>query len=277
MTEMTDYDRFFRSVIANIRYYGSDWVTNQRTDSIWPVVGPLFRGEGYNSAMSKRLARSVNRSARVLGNRVRWVVFSLCLSGCGKAPPVAEPVTLNIANRPEESVLFIDTAKSNRIIFVLESCISMHNKWAQLQHEMRLEIDSLAPGQFFNVIFLGDSKPHKFRDELVPASAENKHDAVEYIRAMELGDPTGLTSALKAAFAQKPETIYLLADGDFPDSEEALKLLGMLNEKKVVRLYTIAFTSRADDPEFYRWFQGIAVEHGGRFKHVESFDPERGI
>ena len=77
--------------------------------------------------------------------------------------------------------------------------------------------------------------------------------------------------ALELAFKQKPQLIFLLTDGDFPDNNAVLSRCRELNKDHTVKINTIAFVGDSDnDVEFMKVLTDIAKENGGLFKKVSQ-------
>ena len=106
------------------------------------------------------------------------------------------------------------------------------------------------------------------------ATPENKLKATNYLE--DKVTPRGETNpipGLELAFQQKPELIYLLTDGDFPDNNAVLKRITELNKDHKVKINTIAFVSEADtDTDFMKLLDKIAKENGGVYKFVKESD-----
>ena len=78
---------------------------------------------------------------------------------------------------------------------------------------------------------------------------------------------------LELAFKQKPQLIYLLTDGDFPDNKAVLDRIRNLNKEKMVRINTIVFIDVTNaDKAIVELMKQIASENGGVFKVVSQND-----
>jgi hypothetical protein len=83
--------------------------------------------------------------------------------------------------------------------------------------------------------------------------------------------------SLELAFAQKPELIYLLTDGDFPDNDAVIRLCRQRAGDGRTKINTIAFCAkealdRADTLEYIKMLKTIASDSGGRFRLVTNED-----
>ena len=52
---------------------------------------------------------------------------------------------------------------------------------------------------------------------------------------------------LRAAFGLRPDTIYLLTDGDFPEAKAVLDCIHGLNAEHRARINTVGFIDESDD------------------------------
>ena len=149
----------------------------------------------------------------------------------------------------------------------------MLNKFGTLRRELGNTIQGLRPIQSFNIVFFQEQGYSLFdRNGLVTANSENKLKAANYLEGRIT--PRGETNPIPGidiAFRQKPELIYLLTDGDFPDNGAVLQAIRSLNKDHKVRVNTIAFVSDADtDTQFTQLLQRIADENGGHYRYVKE-------
>lgn len=160
----------------------------------------------------------------------------------------------------------------DRIIFLCDNSGSILNKYATLRRQLSKAVAGLQRAQSFNLIFMGEADCTKFSPEPVKATAEDKQAADTFLE--DKVTPRGETNpilALETAFAQKPQMIFLLTDGDFPDNQAVMKRVTELNARHQIRINTVAFVSEADtDTDFVKLLQQIARENGGIYKHVNE-------
>ena len=159
---------------------------------------------------------------------------------------------------------------ARKIAFVCDASGSMLNKFSTLRRELSKTIQGLRPIQSFNMIFFQEQSCAALADTLVMATPENKVKAETFLE--DKVTPRGETNpipAIEKAFQSKPELIYLLTDGDFPDNDAVLKKIRELERQYKVKINTIAFVSDADtDTAFMKLLETIATETGGVYKHV---------
>lgn len=169
--------------------------------------------------------------------------------------------------------VFGNGGNARKITFICDSSGSMINKFASLKHELTRAISGLKPIQSFNVIFFSDGKAITFNEAgLVPATPENKAKAYKFLDDVTTTSTSDPIPGLEIGFRQRPELMYVLTDGDFPDNAKVLAKIRELNKPtdgKVVKVNTIAFVSDKDtDTQFLDMLSTVAKENGGIFKHV---------
>jgi hypothetical protein len=174
------------------------------------------------------------------------------------------------------------SGNARRVVYVCDATGTMLGlKFKLLQKQLYKAIDILKPIQGFNVVFFkgGDSNAewsNPFAEELVVANPQNKQRVRQFIDQFQVvGKGTNPLPALQAAFAQKPQLVYFLTDGEFNNVvgyEQVLAEVRRLNADKSVKVNTIAFMS--DDPKAEEALQKMARENGGRFVKVSDRDLE---
>lgn len=163
--------------------------------------------------------------------------------------------------------------EARRIIFLCDSSGSILNKFATLRRELLNEVDSLAGIQEFNIIFWAEQGPVLMEHKLVRADEQRNARATKFLDAVVTRGETNPVPGIEAAFAQKPELIYLVTDGDFPDNQAVINRIAALNKEHKVKVSTTAFVSEADtDTAFYGTLKRIAAENGGVYSRVEEKD-----
>lgn len=160
---------------------------------------------------------------------------------------------------------------THSIAFVCDASGSMMNKMVPLKNELKRTIDQLRVMQAFSVIFFADQKPQALAQQLVMASPDNKRKAYDFLQNVSTAGQTDPIPALDLAFKQKPQLIFFLTDGDFPDNNAVLTHVRKLNKDHTVKINTIAFVGDSDnDVEFIKILTDIAKENGGLFKKVSQ-------
>lgn len=166
------------------------------------------------------------------------------------------------------------SGNARRVVYICDASGTMMTVFPSVRAELRKALDVLKPIQAFNVIFFKDEQTMTVsRDGLLVANADNKRGAVEFAQAMSAAGLTDPLPAIRMAFAQKPELIYLLTDGfDNVDSFDAvIEEFRRLNRDRRVRVNAILIRS-AEAEQLEQVLRTIAEENGGRFRIVEKND-----
>jgi len=167
------------------------------------------------------------------------------------------------------------SGNAREVAYVCDSSGSMLNKFPSLKHELRRAIDVLKPQQSFSVIFFSDPerKPQSLGPALLPATPEIKRNAYKFLDSVSTSGSTDPLPGLELAFKQKPQLIYLLTDGDFPDNAAVLRRIRDLNRDKSVKINTIVFVDVSNaEKTIVDLMQQIARDNGGVFKVVSQND-----
>jgi hypothetical protein len=171
--------------------------------------------------------------------------------------------------------IFIDGGGARRIVFICDASGSMLVKFDTLRRELGNTVARLRPVQSFNIVFFQEHDALAFdRGGLVMATPETKLRVANFLAdGVVARGETFPIPAIELAFRQKPDLIYLLTDGDFPDNAVVLAKIRALNATSKVKVNTIAFISEADtDTAFMSLLQTIARENGGIYRCVKSSD-----
>lgn len=153
-------------------------------------------------------------------------------------------------------------------------------------------IDGLSVNTRFGIIHWSGSA-RVWKEVLVPASVEHRllakeyiQDRVDYGKAGPRGGRPGGTRhdyALEALFALRPETAFMLTDGNATrslgpgkfeviGSKELLAVVGngVETHGKTPRIHTIYYVTGKDDREEERMLRGLARKTGGKFRKQKA-------
>lgn len=148
-----------------------------------------------------------------------------------------------------------------------------------LKIELRKAVEVLVPSQAFNIIFFQKGQAEPLSQTLLVANGVNKSKSYKWLGDENVASNSDPLPALKLAFQQRVQLIYLLTDGAFDDNNVVVAELKKLNSGKRTRINTIAFFS-PDAPESDRKacedvLRTIASDSGGQFKVVLTTDLTR--
>ncbi len=145
----------------------------------------------------------------------------------------------------------------------------------RLKNEMVKCIEQLPENTRFSIVTFGTGAK-KWHDELIPASAKNKADAIDFANSMNPEGFTWTDTAVELAFEiEDANAFYLFSDGipqrgkkptgepDHIDRQEILEKIQQWNRTRKVKIYTIGL-GEADA----RFMAQIAEQNDGKFVAV---------
>jgi hypothetical protein len=170
--------------------------------------------------------------------------------------------------------VFGNGGNAKTIAFCCDSSGSMIDKFSNLKLELGKAIEGLRVVQQFSIVFFADGKVLSFEGgQLVFATPENKRKANKWLDDLTTTGQSDPIPGLEVAFRSKPELMYILTDGDFPNNGDVLKSVEKLNAGKRTRINTIAFVGSAQDEtseSFEKFLQTLAGQNGGKYKKVSQ-------
>jgi len=156
---------------------------------------------------------------------------------------------------------------AKRIVYVVDRSGSITDSMMYVKYELRRAIRSLDSTQSFYVIFFssGPAVPMP-SGKMVQATEANKMIAADFIDSIVPVGQTDPSEALKMAFAEKPEEIHLLTDGEF--DQKIVPLIDSLNRDKKVKVHTLCFLYQQGEAIL----QKIAANNNGKYKFISDTD-----
>lgn len=118
---------------------------------------------------------------------------------------------------PQPGIIHVPST-ANRIVFVCDASENMARPFNQIKTELKRTIQSLAPYQQFNLIFYqgGEAVGVYQTPSLVTSEAKSRaFGLIDRMRPRQGSDPR---VALEQAFAEEPDQIYLITDGNFTET-----------------------------------------------------------
>lgn len=138
--------------------------------------------------------------------------------------------------------------KGSKFVFIIDKSGSMqlpfrgHTRFSTACGHLVQFISGLTPNQEFQVIFYDDQHhPMPPINRLIVGNPSNKNLAIQWIQTQQSGGGTSPHASLQAALAMKPDTVWLLADGQF--NNEAALMNTIRNSGGNVMINTIAIAS----------------------------------
>lgn len=165
----------------------------------------------------------------------------------------------------------------NHFVYLVDSSGSMGEGFESARRELLASIQVLKPHQRFYVVFF-DAKPDYMRlgnssfDEprSVYATPENKAAVKRWAMRISMDRGRAPYEPLRFALKLRPDVIFLLSDGEFPQGIEEL----LQNENRVQNLFgdshpisivhTISYHSQEGENRMRR----IALQNHGQYRHI---------
>jgi hypothetical protein len=165
--------------------------------------------------------------------------------------------------------VFAETA-ARRVVYVLDGSGSMMNKFDVLRTAVDKAVAELKPTQLFNVVIMHEDEGVPFNKQAIPATDANKKLFSAYMKRTQPHGSSDPIPALRFAFAQNPDAIYFLTDGDFPNNNLVIFEMRRLNAANRTKVHTIAFMDRGE--EYERVLKVISEQNGGTFRFISDVD-----
>ena len=189
----------------------------------------------------------------------------------------ANPVVLHDPAAADKIEFFGIEGGGNHFVYLVDSSKSMGQAFPLARAELLRSIQALKSDQRFYVIFF-DAQSDYMRiadrgiDEpfSVSATAENKSALGDWAMRVEMDVGQAPYEALRFALNMKPDVIFLLSDGEFPEGIEALlatanQVENLFGERRYCSIvHTIAFHSQEGGARMQR----IAQQNGGQYRHI---------
>jgi hypothetical protein len=166
------------------------------------------------------------------------------------------------------------SGNAKRVVYICDGSGSMMDVFWRVRSELRKAVEVLKPLQAFNVIFFSDVDVVALnKTSLVMATPDNKRKAFDMSETMSAAGSTDPLPAIRMAFEQKPELIYVLTDGfeNAVSYDAVVDQFRRLNPEKKVRVNTILIRSTTN-PELEKVVRTIAAESGGVCKIIDRQD-----
>jgi uncharacterized protein YegL len=160
------------------------------------------------------------------------------------------------------------------VVFVLDTSASMRGgKIEAAKSELMRVIKELPKEVYFSVIAF-DGSIRVWQRDLVPATEQMKHIAVNVVLEQPLGPKTASYDALEAAFELNPEAIYFLSDGapvggKIDDPGEIVGTISGVNRVRRVSIHSVGVDTNIPSAAiFARFMKSLAESNWGVYKPV---------
>jgi hypothetical protein len=195
----------------------------------------------------------------------------------GKPPDEKAASGSMAAGVPWKSTYYGLPIYAARLVFVLDTSGSMSGgRILAAKRELCTAIASLPEGTYFNVLAF-DIGVWPWSDQLVPASANNKAEAMGWVQLRPLGSQTASYNALEAAFRFDAESIYFLTDGQpaggaIDNPVQIIEVLSRLNQTRRLTINSIGIGVGIPGPAnpFDLFLAGLASRNYGDYRRVDQ-------
>lgn len=165
----------------------------------------------------------------------------------------------------------------NHFVYLVDSSGSMGDGFESARSELLRSIEVLKPEQRFYVVFFDAESdymrladPTRDESQSVNATAANKSALSRW--AMRISKDRGKASydPLRFALRLRPDVVFLLSDGEFPQGIEDLlleenKVENLFGESKPIAIvHTISYHSKEGESRMRR----IAQQNQGQYRHI---------
>ncbi|HIL24442.1 MAG TPA: VWA domain-containing protein [Verrucomicrobia bacterium] len=180
--------------------------------------------------------------------------------------PVAIANLKMLHAKPEEGVSFFGTAsRGNKFVFIIDRSGSMSgNRLAAAKEELCGTLKGLKPTDQFMIYFFSDGAQAMPANAMLAGTPKNIQWATGWVRGRSTAGGTDPTEALKWCFNLRPDTVWLLTDGQFADGP-ALDAIAAGNRQLKARINTLAFHDKGGADILQR----IARENDGTYRFVK--------
>ena len=171
--------------------------------------------------------------------------------------------------KPEEGVSFFGTrSKGKRFVFVIDKSGSMNSqgRLGKAKRELIATLRSLNPDTRFMVYFFDHVAEPMPVTAMMAATPGNIAWAARWIEGRVVGGSTDPRDALRFTFNLKPDTVWLLTDGQFTDEDEVLSQIREANPQDAIRINTVAFKDKSGEAVLKQ----IAAENDGSYRFVQN-------
>ena len=180
--------------------------------------------------------------------------------------PVAVENLKMLHAKPEEGVSFFGTvSRGNKFVFIIDKSGSMSgNRLAAAKKELCSTLKGLKPTDKFMIYFFSDAAQAMPARAMLAGTPKNIQWATDWVRGRSVAGGTNPTQALSWCFNLRPDTVWLLTDGQFADGP-ALDAIAAGNRQLKARINTLAFHDKGGADILQR----IARENDGTYRFVK--------
>jgi hypothetical protein len=160
----------------------------------------------------------------------------------------------------QQTSFFGIRARGRRFVYVVDCSGSMDDgsRLLRAKNELRRSVMSLRNTQGFLIIFYNDRPLAMPGGILTTADASTKSQMLRWLSLIEAGGETDPRGAMTQALSLRPDAVYLLSDGEFPNG--TVEAIGKRNPRKIP-IHCIDLAGGTEGNHLQR----IARESGGQY------------
>jgi len=150
---------------------------------------------------------------------------------------------------------------------ILDTSGSMIDKIGEALREIGKAVGGLDEATRFNLLLAADGKVTAFRARPVPAAGATKVAARKFLEDATSAGVTDLLPAIESALARRPESLWVVTDGDMPDNKAFLAGVQRANRGRHTRLHLIVLGDPYDTAAYDKaraFAVQLASQHGGK-------------
>lgn len=164
---------------------------------------------------------------------------------------------------------------ARRVVFIIDTSSSMKGeRLVAAQRELIDAVQGLTENVCFSIVAF-DTFPRAWQPSLVPATAQAKTAACDFVARQKAGGTTASFDALELAFSFDTEAVYFLTDGAPTGGKisQPARIVQVVTEQNRLRRITINAIGIGVGPEggpFETFLRTLAEENYGRFRRVDE-------
>ena len=162
---------------------------------------------------------------------------------------------------------FTSVSVPRRVVYVIDASAAMAPIFDHVRAELKKSISGLKTAQPFNVVFFQDAKAIPLHnDGLLIATPDNKRSVEAFAKGVRAAGASDPLAALELAFEPRPDLIYFMAAGPFPDADAVIARVRELSRGGGTKIAAISIG--APNEKLAATLKRIADETDGTYSHV---------
>jgi hypothetical protein len=192
-------------------------------------------------------------------------ILATMLAGCEAFPSVMPlpPSSEAVAQAQPAASLFGLPVTEPRVVFALTRAGGMTDTFLDFQRRVKAAIERLPADRQFHVVFWSSGPSVEMPGGLVPATAENKTKAADFIDSVIPVGANDPSDGLRAALRARPDAVYLVGYGEF--EAKIPGVIRKLNADVGAKVHVVHLVWPEMDAGAAKIMRQIAAENVGRY------------